>query len=758
MRPACRDCRRRKINCDRKKPCQSCESSRLLCIYDLNVGSDLARCRKRASNMILAMQDRVSSLEKCITNLIQKTNAKSPSIHLQNELMPSDVTESASPIVQFISKGNVLSSNHFGLVSNVEGSKKCAGSQALMCLFSSKSISWLKNRCRFSKYLCASIEALPSIVNTVLNNSMTLWTSLKRQKPFEIIESNIPENFKFVFEVLECLYESSSILSFLCPRSVVWELFQKYFFGGTYLHDGDISSSDLLIMHMALSLCLSSINSHNKNKVGDFEVLKGKTSSDLMNLELRCFKSSLFYFEKVSLLCEGLSTIQGVAMLQMYVDIRFVERIGRSVVTAFVSLCQQLDLHRWESFQGTSEEEKQIRRNLWLYCQFCDIDRCYKIGTNPSINPQLCTTLSESDQCFSSVAINPLKREKSLIKQQSQLIENCVIRGFQYYYFFFILIHIRIKYKSFEKLFSFGANQNSQDETIQILDDLNKEMVQLRNLMEPEVKPRFYFERQHHRSQSYQFRSFYDDNEKSLSENNIILHMMHFTHLMIINRVPFVNGSFKTNTRAHEFGIVALESARTILHMLLDMKFDELSFFVLNFLVMDQCMAYLTLLAHQLSFPNDEKLGSDIKLLFAASKRFTELKIHASQPLDSPATSKFYAVDLVARLLLQCLVCFVEEHSGYDYRKHLEGLDNFLSQSNNDINELIEKEERSKYLKESDEGFHGKLKLSQDKIGATTEICDIFKSISQSDSTDFVKFQAHDLPCFFYEDKRTGIY
>ena len=67
------------------------------------------------------------------------------------------------------------------------------------------------------------------------------------------------------------------------------------------------------------------------------------------------------------------------------------------MISVAVRLAQEVGLHRFESFEFLSENERNQRRRLWWFCQYFDMELCYRAGRPPLVNYLDVSTFSEND-------------------------------------------------------------------------------------------------------------------------------------------------------------------------------------------------------------------------------------------------------------------------------------------------------------------------------------------------------------------------
>ncbi len=173
------------------------------------------------------------------------------------------------------------------------------------------------------------------------------------------------------------------------------------------------------------------------------------------------------------------------------------------------------------------------------------------------------------------------------------------------------------------------------------------------------------------------FQTLYDGECNIYKEHTLYLQLSFFSHLITINRIPFLIDSYENDSVGFSLGNLGLDAARTVLKIILplDKTSSPSSFY--NGLIVHPFLSFLSLVIHCLTFPTDSKTHNDCLLLIEVSRRFFSHKPNSlakewanRRKYDLKAT----ATDFITRILLRLVLNVVSFESGRNYVAEVDGL------------------------------------------------------------------------------------
>ncbi|KAK6205466.1 uncharacterized protein RJT21DRAFT_124609 [Scheffersomyces amazonensis] len=732
---ACDYCRKRKTKCNGESPCSSCLYYKRQCIYTyvpkvrkkrvskFSNNSSGNPAKKHNPNSLQGLNNRMSALESLLTKLItkmdgsntfakdlkgiNKTGEEEDSDTLSLASLPSSDNESSDEhtkpqdlvlnekaITNPSKLGEMMKTErvHQHCVLNINPRRRIlqwVGSHSVFHVLSAKSIRWLRTKLNDAndEELLVPIKNLPVALNNAVDTTLKIWYAPEDDK---IYNSNLyfsRDDKGLTFELLDYCYESLHIAPFLCNLNLIRELFQVYHYA---ISQGDfdviqgLSLSDFLIMNVSLCLCLMNISSPIVSE--SYPTLSSKSLHDLNLLKQKFFKYAIHCYEKVNVVTEGIRSVQGIALLMLYIEASYITdvHINYMLACSLIRIARDVGIQRIDLYKYDKDESyTQLKRRLWWFCEYMDKEMCYKSGKSEIINQNDANALTEYDDYFVSVPVQPFK-SNSYLKNSLKLITNCQYHGYQYYFVYYSLMLSRIKSKSYGLLYGARVDFMSQDDLLDNLQQVNDEMFKMAKLMEPDVRPTLYYlKKDGGRSEAVQ--DLFKGHEAYYNYSNLLLQMSFFSHLLTINRVPFMQPNFVSNERSIKFGNLSLESSRTILHLVNDFDKSSVPASKISYLKFYPFMAFCSLCGHIIGFPKESSVESDCELLIEVSMKFFAHKDN-NRSLESWNESRLYdskntIFDLIARLFLKILVNLMIKESEINYLNKVVGLREHLEAS-----------------------------------------------------------------------------
>ncbi|WEJ96868.1 Fungal Zn2Cys6 Cluster domain [Yamadazyma tenuis] len=726
---ACLYCRKKKVKCDGQSPCGNCKS--YLggeCTYPSETKKRVRN--KRAKNdkgqSISELDSRLAKLEGLLTNLASKLGAGNLELtesdeQSENDGVDEDETgeggdesitkenEGSNPPIQ--AKDLDIEGDYSRDTREKNGSllfvlkheEQCNtntertyclpeafyGSHSMFHIFSEKSLEWMHSRLpREHIHLLIPVRNLPRLFSICIESFNEVWSganSKDGRSKQKMAEGDFPEAQELVYDLLEA-FSRVFMAGQLVETSYLRKLFENYYNnqkyeGGRTYNRGvryQFRSSELLIMNISLALCISHVL--YKRKPGPCTPTSGEQISlcntptldaygedDLIKLQSQFLVSSIHYYQKVSVMSEGVSTVQAILLFIIYLELTLVKSTANYILAAVaVRFAQEIGLHRCESFEGLPIEEVAFRRKLWWFCEYLDIEICYRHGKPPLINPADVSTLTRKDFISGSTVKNlpfNINTDNHLDpKLLKFLLEE---KGLDVYFGHFMSLLNRLRFEAYSKLFSASSCDHSFTDIIYILTSMNKKMWELGSSMSPELRPRFYNDSEFGNSALFQ--------NKTIEDGQLVMllsfHLAFFTQLMTMNRLIT-----RLKCDPHEIEIknseaiylrdLASDSARTIVHITLRTVRNTISASNLSWLIFYSSAAVLDILQSCLNKPKSEDTVSDMELLIDGMINCSVKQLFRNPPKNGEMFNQIDSVMcLVTFIMLQMGIRIVESQS-----------------------------------------------------------------------------------------------
>ncbi|CDO94457.1 unnamed protein product [Kluyveromyces dobzhanskii CBS 2104] len=158
--------------------------------------------------------------------------------------------------------------------------------------------------------------------------------------------------------------------------------FEKYFSSDPK----DIPHSEHLMVNVLVALgCLYTRHSlmessHYRKDRLDF------TPEKLFQIENDCYQNALFYYHKISLVSEGILSIQGLLLFYTYIKASISSEAALNVFVVAVKFARDLELSYLDNFNHLPREEFLQIRSIWLFCYLNDSSIAMTLGKPPIIN------------------------------------------------------------------------------------------------------------------------------------------------------------------------------------------------------------------------------------------------------------------------------------------------------------------------------------------------------------------------------------
>lgn len=715
---ACQFCRKKKIKCDGDQPCANCRNSaHAECIYPTeSERKPRAKKPKSAkSQSIMDLDNRLAKLESLLNNLAGKMDGgnETPQIEPSTEntmdvagLVETNYTipsndSSAYPMYTTNEEGDYekstadsgysitapgssitanLASNMQSLSTNI-----FHGNHSCFFIFSGKSMEWILNKVPDSQQDCLiPLTNLPTLFSICMKAFNEIWfcprpTDAELRKLMS--QGWFPDDEKLIFELVECL-QHVFLVNEIYDHSKLRALFNLYYQEKKANNGNSCNKhrfSELLIMNISLALGISHVidsriaKSRHSAVVNRLSKTASYSTKDLLALQTKFFSNSIYYYDMVSVMSDGLLTIQGILLLISYLETSWVKtHVNYILASIAVRYAQEIGLHRSETLVGLPAEEAKMRRHIWWFCEYYDMEVCYRMGKPPLVNPSDVSTLNTKDlTSFTFSHIDP-RNLQEIDNLDPVFLKSLLERGgFPTYLCHFITHLNRIRYDSYTALFSANSSVGTLENLVSKIDSLNCRMFKLANSLSASLQPRFYNDSDF--SSMFIFRNKVEDLQTL--EMAVTFHLTYFTHLMTINRVISrldIHDQGPENIHIQKFRNLGIESARTILHIVRNVDKNLIPYSCTNWLLFYPFGAFLTLTASCLNRPSKKETLDDVNLLIdVIVSYFSGSSLKAHYEGNDPSIHQFYnqresVVFMICTIVLTVGIKIIDSKSNFN--------------------------------------------------------------------------------------------
>ncbi|KAI5957789.1 hypothetical protein KGF57_003056 [Candida theae] len=523
----------------------------------------------------------------------------------------------------------------------------------------------------FNFYAHAFFDSICQPIKTVVRNRTDLIDNT-------FTDSTIP------LELLNYL-DDIYLVSYICESSHIRTLFDSYFKNNKKLYTKGLNSksrsftwSELMIMCLSIGLCISAVvdernvdtlRKHSKHKSPIIESISDK---ELVELHTKCFFSAIFYYNRLVFACEGVETVQAMALFVIYLQsVISCVKSTYSPIALAVRYARDLGFNRIETYEGLSWHERHMRKRLWWFCQTYEVGSCYRYGRQIQERESGLRELIDGDKSTSIIVHSGIERLRALWNEAKiskdasnlyELSENKTLHR-SAAYFLYQLTEIRLK--SYEWIYSAASRNIKLSKLFTYIDEINKDMHALANMFQPPITicfhndPRFFFKAKN--KPSDRVLAF-----DSAHENILSMYMTYYLHLMTVNRTAIQNLEPTAENeplikRIGEYRHVSLESARTILHISKTLNLRTMPFSTFSWFLYAPFIAFCHLAGVHFAEPNTSEAETDLKLMIEISTQFFSYrtKVTPAHIQRNCIRQKLY--DLVTRYMLRILINICNE-------------------------------------------------------------------------------------------------
>jgi len=729
IRIACDKCRKKKIRCNGLQPCANCIPTNSECLYKerKNKKRNVDKCKKPNSTKSIDLLDnRLSKLESVITRLTDSLTVITQgsvgkdvlaSLHNTGDESNDTTSENDDNNMNYESEENeensnvVTSSTSLRAKSDNESSdggkleepkpnkgahcsfptEQYFGLHSIMCIFSNQSLDWIENTLGRDAETLRPIRNLPILFETRIKSFISKWMDppvVDAKAKRKLLEKPFPEDHRVVLDFIDTYYSRITSTKVLCPAEDIRPLFEQYYqnLESSRVNGGRrrkrFKQSELLTMTMTLLFAItakvdedkacgsetnaSSPSSQSSLKVSTPQNLQNLSDNYLVMLSDSLFDNAIYYYHRISVVSDGLYTIQAILLLIIYIESNFVtSHVNYILSSVAIRFAQEMGLHRYETYRNLEIKEQARRRKIWWYCQFFDVEICFRSGKPPLINSYDVTTNSDIDiktfflkNRHEDLGLDDTPRPKNVSEQLEQSIPEMM----EYFskkcdadsYNLVFVSLTKIRANSYNQLFAASAQSKNFEALCKTLESINSEMFDLVDYIPKNARPYLY--------NDPRFKILLGLDRKEM-EYTLGIQLPYFLHLMLINRIPsIVKGSSDSDKidRMSKFRSISLDSARTILLLVLNLHKSNCLVLFYNWIVFYPASAYLCVAATILNHPSLPETYSDIKLLINASMNFFSMKQGNKLTNQIFTDSKQLTIGLIMKLMLNVIVKFYE--------------------------------------------------------------------------------------------------
>lgn len=711
---ACATCRRKKIKCNGQTPCDHCSHLNLPCEYPNNKPR-----KSRLKTSLEMVQNRLDRLESLLFKIALRVgdldNHTIPSPDSANQLGGDEnSSSSSSPALEQSykeSREEIQENGNRDLgirrePSRINGSQSIRKSEesffqqcksilhqtiegdsdvgkksqqmlqykglhlGIVFIFSNQSIEWIKSKLKTEDHnIVVPFHSLFFYFNAWKQHFLSVWTDPKVYAQADVKklkEGVYPHDKQLTFELLRH-FSTVVMASFVCDPVEVDDLFTKFYENKTKppAKKYRFSSSELMVMNLSLAISISVAIDAKSSSVyspgfGHCPKLELMTIDQLTALQEEMFLNSVFYFHTISVVSEGLVTIQALLLLATHLETTWViTDVNYSFVSMALRYAQEIGLHRFETFQHLSEAEIQKRSRIWAAVQCFDVEISYRTGKPPLVNMVDVSTLTPMDPSYI-----PALMSRSEIET---LQERC--GGTRYpldeiYLHFYHYKLSQLRAFSYFQLFSATVKYDNLKVIQEIVTSLNNELLGLGNEIREEYRPKYYYE------QGFSTLLLYFNGDFKLDRTRdclLSLHLEYFYLIMTVNKVPSQIDPNEGSSPPYEnacYRKAALDSSRTILQIMRAVNRKTMPFFLINWNIFYPFVATMNLLSHCLNHYDDSDCYKDLSLLIDLSMNFFNYYSHqAKQPSTKLFYLRLHLFDTLVRIVLRITIKIYEERN-----------------------------------------------------------------------------------------------
>ena len=383
---ACDHCRKRKIKCGPVNPitgtCENCNKFNTSCTFRHH--DEISRHRKFTD--LKRASDNEPKVKKAAAELSPETSSMEQKLEkLESQL---------AGLYELISRQQAVKSEslHYTRSQRTSGTPDMSPAPKQKRYFTSlltkRRVAWLRKQAETFR-ISGGVElgdessnwSLCPLTDVFFIASRWYVAQIKKiidfSNPFNPL--NTPQLYAFPPE-----HQVDSILSVYRDRILdtgfsivcgeeVQTLLNRYF------SNEKLSHSELMLLDM--TFCIGICYSH----LGTSSV-PTETSQEFSALGSHMLLNAMYQYHKVSLLSEGLRSIQALLMLFQQVNSKISNEVAYNIFCIAQRFAQDMGLNRREAYQGLSFKEASKRLRIWYSCLMIDAQLSLVFCREPLIN------------------------------------------------------------------------------------------------------------------------------------------------------------------------------------------------------------------------------------------------------------------------------------------------------------------------------------------------------------------------------------
>ncbi|CAR21772.1 fungal specific transcription factor domain-containing protein [Lachancea thermotolerans CBS 6340] len=224
-----------------------------------------------------------------------------------------------------------------------------------------------------------------------------------------------------------------------------------------------LKASKHIVLNVALALVCHFQQHSSKTPIEGMssEVMETMQNLEaLVEMEDNFISNALFYYHQVSIMPEGILTLQAMLALLAYTDFTGALHASYIMVTLAIRLAQDLGLHAEITYEGLDIAEDEKRRKMWGLCRYFDLKLSMILGRPPVVAnydtttsfPNCGTYLGLLAEVCAGTSANPPTCELSFAKKLLHLVVKET--GFDLYGGFHIFRLVRVASRVYSQLYA----------------------------------------------------------------------------------------------------------------------------------------------------------------------------------------------------------------------------------------------------------------------------------------------------------------
>lgn len=636
IKTACLNCRKRKSKCDGNQICSNCSYYQRKCIYPTITVSRHRGKGKRNSKMELShINERLNALENLLAKLSDSLSHKEPQPYK---------TSSVTSIPNITIKRDPIISEK----QMVEPKCRFFGAHCATAMFSPSSIQWLKQKLNNDKLL-APLERIPLLVGSALKCAAQLWTNPASSE--DAMKNGRQGYFPFehdlVNEIIDA-YSNLFLFSFFVDPRKIKGLFNLYYQGINH----QFKYSELILMNifLAVSLRLRRDSDYDLKLRSKYKNLSKLSEDELYKFQESCFDIALCYYNRISVINEGISTLQSLCFMIAYVISYYISdfQMMTMLSSVLIRFTKELQVNKEVFPLNNWIDDPYCYRRIWWFCQYIDMQATYKTGNPPMINNEDIPSIVRLNEEFKEVGLE--FPEKGYYPIPKVVNPKFCLTPYAAYMAYISLRLKKIKRESFYELFSIQAQIENKDTELfyERIESFNSSMNELAGLTDPKIGLLTSDKRHEFKNQ----RTVIDEFSIVFLEK-----LDYYAHYILVNRTPIFQ-RVKKDARFKKHLNISIEYARTGLDLLNSVDNSSWSKIMKSEALNSSISIFLALLTHCLINPFEEQTLDDCRSLIEFVKNspygddFTLLDCNTSYEEKITFSFIFFRVSLKILILI----------------------------------------------------------------------------------------------------------